>query len=101
MFALFQLELFIPLLVVATICALLCASVASAKDLSPVWGLSGFLFGPLALIAVAGMPDRRQRMFLRFLAEKQGWLDQQASSHQQEDVSPDLAAQQRAKILGK
>ena len=55
------------------ISARLCAAVASAKGLeSSGWGLAGFFFGPLALIAVAGMPDKRLRMTLLALAEHQG-----------------------------
>ena len=37
--------------------AFFCATVASAKNLSRFsWLVGGFFFGPIALIAVAGMP---------------------------------------------
>lgn len=62
------------LLVAALMCAGLSGSVADEKGFSiATWTTAGFLFGPLALIAIAGMPDKQQRKYLRHLAEKQGW----------------------------
>ena len=47
------------------------ANVAGQKEYNAIlWFIGGFIFGPLALIAVAGMPDRRARKFLRRIAEK-------------------------------
>ena len=47
------------------------ANVAAQKECNAIlWFIGGFLFGPLALIAIAGMPDRRARKFLRRIAEK-------------------------------
>ena len=47
------------------------ANIAGQKDCNTIlWFIGGFIFGPLALIAVAGMPDRRSRKFLRRIAEK-------------------------------
>ena len=37
------------------------------------WFVAGLLFGPLGLIAAAGLPDRHQIVYLRFLAESQGY----------------------------
>lgn len=37
------------------------------------WFAAGLLFGPLGLIATAGLPDRHQIVYLRFLAESQGY----------------------------
>ena len=34
---------------------------------------AGLLFGPLGLLAVAGLPDRHQIVYLRYLAEAQGY----------------------------
>jgi hypothetical protein len=63
-------EIFI-VFIIGLISAVLTAQVASAKgcDYSS-WALAGFFFGPLALIAAAGLPDRRLRRYLRALAEK-------------------------------
>jgi hypothetical protein len=61
------------LLVSAFICASLCERVADSKGLkSGSWGAAGFLLGPLALIAVAGMPDKRLRRILLTIANHQG-----------------------------
>ena len=37
------------------------------------WLMAGLLFGPLGLLAVAGLPDRHQIVYLRYLAEAQGY----------------------------
>ena len=34
---------------------------------------AGLLFGPLGLLAVAGLPDRHEIVYLRYLAEAQGY----------------------------
>ena len=41
------------------------------------WFWLGLLFGPLALLAVAAQGDRRTRLYMRFLAEAQGYGDKQ------------------------
>jgi hypothetical protein len=51
----------------------LAGKVAHAKGWSGfAWGMAGFLFGPLGLIAAAGLPDRRLRQYLRELSMHQG-----------------------------
>jgi len=61
----------VPILVIGIICGALSAHVADAKGCdSGGWGLAGFLCGPLALLALAAMPDRRLRRYIRALAEK-------------------------------
>lgn len=63
--------LFVPILIIGIICGALSAHVADAKGCdSGGWGLVGFLCGPLALLALAAMPDRRLRRYIRALAEK-------------------------------
>lgn len=63
--------LFVPILIIGVICGALSAHVADAKGCdSGGWGLVGFLCGPLALLALAAMPDRRLRRYIRALAEK-------------------------------
>ena len=52
--------------------ALFCASVADAKGYSyGSWFIGGFLFGFIALIAAAGLPDRKLRKYIRQIGEKQ------------------------------
>lgn len=44
----------------------LCNRLASAKGLpQEPWMWAGFLLGPLALIAAAGMPDRKTRSLIK------------------------------------
>ena len=52
----------------------LAKTIASQKARnSKRWLLAGLLFGPLGLIAAAGLPDRHQIVYLRYLAESQGY----------------------------
>ena len=47
------------------------SNVAANKDCYVFpWFLGGLFFGPLALIAIVGMPDRRTRKYIRLMAEK-------------------------------
>ena len=49
------------------------------------WAVAGFLFGPLGLIAAVGMPDRHQIVYLRYLAEQQGYQPRHACGGQGRD----------------
>ena len=42
------------------------------------WLLAGLLFGPLGLIAAAGLPDRHSIVYLRYLAEHNGYQPRHA-----------------------
>ena len=46
------------------------------------WAVAGFLFGPLGLIAAVGIPDRHQIVYLRYLAEQQGYQSRRACGGQ-------------------
>lgn len=55
-------------------------NVAEAKGLDGFsWGLVGFFFGPIGLIAVAGMPDRRLRHYMRSIAIKLEAIEEKES----------------------
>lgn len=57
----------------AVICATFTGQVAKIKGYeSSGWQLAGLLCGPLALIAIAGMPDKKMRDYVRAIAEQQG-----------------------------
>ena len=61
--------------------AFFCASVASEKGYSGTsWGIAGFLFGFFALIAVAGLPDRKLRKYIRQIGEKQKAIEKVSES---------------------
>ena len=50
------------------------------------WAIAGFLFGPLGLIAAVGMPDRHQIVYLRYLAEQQGYEPRHACGGQKSET---------------
>ena len=71
--------------------AFLAGKVAHTKGWSGfAWGVAGFLFGPLGLIAAAGLPDRRLRHYLRELSLLQGVsldaLEQEPSRDERQDA---------------
>ena len=69
-----ELKSLVVVLVVHLISAGLSKTVAVQKARnSNRWAVAGFLFGPLGLIAAAGMPDRHQIVYIRYLAEQQGY----------------------------
>ena len=56
----------------AASCALFTATAAEGKGYKEAnWGVVGFLFGPLGLLAIAACPDLRTRRLLRVIAENQ------------------------------
>lgn len=57
------------------------------------WLVGGLLFGPIALIAAAGLGDLKQRRYLRLLAESQG-VDVTAPQSSG-DVAQDIIKQKR------
>ena len=64
--------IFFVLLVGWIASAFFCASVASENGYDgTAWAFGGFLFGFFALIAVAGLPDRKLRKYIRQIGEKQ------------------------------
>jgi hypothetical protein len=92
-------EIFLPLLILGLVCGTYSSLVAGAKGYeAPIWFFSGLLFGPLALLALIGMPDLKLRKYLRLLAEHQGALSTESPSAPP-DGREDADAQRR-RILG-
>ena len=62
--------------------AMVASNVAEAKGLDgSSWGLVAFFFGPIGLIGVAGMPDRRLRFYMRAVAMKlEAFKEQEVAS---------------------
>lgn len=59
------------LIVIWIASAMVASNVAEAKGLDgSSWALVAFFFGPIGLIGVAGMPDRRLRSYMRAVAIK-------------------------------
>lgn len=64
-------ELVILWFMMGIISSFFCLTVAEAKGLSGfLWALGGLFFGVIALIAVAGMPDRLRRNEIREARER-------------------------------
>ena len=61
-------------LITHLVSAFLSKTIAGQKARSSRRGfLAGLCFGPLGLLAAAGLTDRHQIVYLRFLAESQGY----------------------------
>ena len=70
--------------------AFFCASVANEKGYSgTAWGFAGFLFGFFALIAVAGLPDKKLRKYIRQIGEKQKAIDKESEGAEWVEQSSD------------
>ena len=45
-------------------------TIANSKDYNGLlWFIGGFLLGPIALISIAGMPDKKLKKYLRVITE--------------------------------
>ncbi len=74
---------FFLLVVIALITACLASSIAEDKGHSgATWGICGFLFGPLGLIAAAGLSDRKLRRYIRQIGEKQEAIQEPKTSEE-------------------
>jgi len=61
--------------------ATVASNVAEAKGLDgSSWALVAFLFGPIGLIGVAGMPDKRLRSYMRSIAIKLEAIEEKESA---------------------
>ncbi len=89
------------LLIVGLACAGYSSAVAEAKGFDKgSWALGGFFFGPLALFASLGLPDRKAQRYLRLLAEHQG-IEAEASPTTTIPANEgETVDEQRKRILG-
>ena len=82
-----ELKSLVVVLVVHLISAGLTKTVAAQKARnSNRWAVVGLLLGPLGLIAAVGMPDRHQIVYLRYLAEQQGYQPRHAFGGQKGEM---------------
>ena len=80
-------DIFILLVLAAFFCGFTMC-LAEAKGLSlGMWAIAGFLFGPIALLAAVGMPDKKLHRFLKQFAEHQG-IEPKRLSEKSMDWSP-------------
>ena len=64
---------FVALIFIWIPCAIYCGTTAEDKGHNGFsWFWAGLLFGPIGLIAVAALGDRKQRRYIRLMAENQG-----------------------------
>jgi len=88
------------LLLINIISGTLSSSIFGTKGCNGgMWFLAGFLFGPLGLVAAAGLPDQRLRVYLRHLASEKGWQDDASTMRDYSGNFGDADAQ-RKRILG-
>ena len=67
---------FLVLVIVWFSAAFFCGEVAYQKGYSGIaWAIGGLFFGFIALIAVAGLPDRKLRKYIRLIGEKQNAIE--------------------------
>jgi hypothetical protein len=97
-------EFFLVLLITAVVCSCYSNCLADSKGHNGgSWTIGGLLFGPLALVAAAGLPDLKQRKYLRLIAEQGGAVIKEDDD---DDSNSSIAAQgvdadeQRRRILG-
>ena len=50
------------------------------------WFFGGLIFGPMALVAAAGLGDRKLRRYQRFQAEAQGWQEKPTVTFEQKVI---------------
>ena len=85
------------------ITGLYCLNVAEEKDNNGfLWFMGGFLFSFAALIAVAGLPDKKLRKYIRQIGEKQNAIDPEGSSNLKKviDDKP-LTPEERKELIKK
>ena len=69
-------SVFIVLLIVWLSAGFYSAEVANEKGYSgAAWFIGGLFFGFIALIAAAGLPDRKLRRYIRLIGEKQNAIE--------------------------
>ena len=88
---------FIVLLVAVWIpCACFCGVIAEDKGHGGItWFWAGLLFGPLGLLAVAALSDRKQRRYLRLLVEDKGIDLTEAKAPSANDKAKEILKQRR------
>ena len=69
-------EIFFALVILWFASAFYCGEVAHQKGYKgAAWAIGGFFFGFFALVAAAGLPDRKLRKYIRLIGEKQNAIE--------------------------
>ena len=70
-------------------CGIYAGVIAASKDHNWLpWIFGGFLFGPVALIATAGLPDRKLARYIRLLSEDKNDLEASDSLTRKQSLKP-------------
>ena len=84
--------LFVLFFLVWIPCGLFAAAIAGDKGHSTIaWFFGGLFFGPIALIAAAGLGDRRLRRSIRRLVEQQDGTEEAIAANPGATPAPTLA----------
>ena len=84
-------EIFLVLVIVWFSAGFYSGQVAHQKGYSgAAWAIGGLLFGFIALIAAAGLPDRKLRKYLRLIGEKQNAIDPEDELDDFEDAQKEV-----------
>ena len=76
-------EIFLVLVIVWFSAGFYSGQVAHQKGYSgAAWAIGGLLFGFIALIAAAGLPDRKLRQYIRLIGEKQNAIEPDSGGDQ-------------------
>lgn len=76
--------------VFALVCGGLTQQVANSKGWDDGWFFGGLFFGPLALLAAVGLPDKKLRNYVRALAEKLEALEDANTQELRKNLDPEL-----------
>ena len=78
-------------------CAIFCGTISEDKGHNGIaWFWGGLLFGPIALLAVAALGDRKLRRYIRLMAENQGVnLTDDGEPKKAVDVANDIIKEKR------
>ena len=88
---------FVALLFLWIPCAIFCGTISEDKGHNGIaWFWGGLLFGPIALLAVAALGDRKLRRYIRLIAESQGVnLTDDGEPKRAVDVANDIIKEKR------
>ena len=94
---------FIAYLIIFFVAGLFVSNVAQEKGYNGfVWFIGGFLFSVIALIAVAGLPDKKLRKYIRQIGENQNAIDPEGTNNLKKviDEKP-LTPEERKELIKK
>ena len=94
---------FVLALIVCFVVGLFVSNVAQEKGYNGfVWFIGGLCFSVIALIAVAGLPDKKLRKYIRQIGENQNAIDPEGSNNLKKviDDKP-LTTEERKELIKK